>query len=409
MGDFYQNGLVTTLHNFHNIPVEELEKRLLKFAENRPMGLIIPSLASEMETPALKGIVDTLKDIDYIGEIVIGLDNATEEQFEYSKKYFAPLSKDKDNPRHKIIWNDGPRMMELKKKLETKKFYLGEQGKGRNVWTCFGYMIASGKSEAVALHDADIITYSREMVARLYYPVADPIFNYKFCKGYYFRADSEKLNGRVTRLLVTPLLRTLKKFFGPVEYLEFLDSFRYILAGEFSMRADVLKTVRIPSDWGLEVGILSEVQRNNSFGRICQVEIEDAYEHKHQDVSPDNANAGLSKMSSDIARNIYAKLATNGTIFSKGTFRSIKATYQRIALDFVEQFNADAIINGLRIDRNREEHMVDMFAKNIYKAGIDYLEYPYQIPFMPSWKRVISALPEVMDEFCSIVEEENAN
>lgn len=407
MGDFYQNGQVTTLHNFHNITVDELENRLRKFSKTRPMGLIIPSLASEMETPALKNIVQQLKEMDYIGEIVIGLDRATEEQFNYAKEYFSVLSEGYDKPRHTIIWNEGPRMMALKKKLEDKKVHLGDLGKGRNVWTCFGYMIASGKSEAIALHDADIVSYSREMVARLYYPVADPIFNYKFCKGYYFRADDEKLNGRVTRLMVTPLLRTLKKFFGSIDYLDFLDSFRYILAGEFSMRADVLKTVRIPSDWGLEVGILSEVQRNNSTARICQVEIGDAYEHKHQDVSQENASAGLSKMSTDIARNIYAKLATNGTIFDNGTFRSIKATYQRLALDFVEQFNADAVINGLSIDRDKEEHMVDMFAKNIYKAGIDYLDYPYQIPFMPSWKRVISAVPDVMEEFRKIVAEDN--
>ncbi len=407
MGDFYQNGLVTTLHNFHKTKVEHLDERLRKFARKRPMGLIIPALYSELEGPALANIVDILKDIDYISEIVIGLDRASEEQFKHAKEYFSVLSPDKNNPRHRIIWNEGPRMMEMKKKLEKKKVNLGELGKGRNVWTCFGYMIASGKSEAIALHDADILTYSAEMVARLYYPVADPTFNYKFCKGYYFRADDNQLNGRVTRLLVTPLLRTLKKFFGPLEYLEFLDSFRYILAGEFSMRADVLKTVRIPSDWGLEVGILSEVQRNNSYSRICQVEIGDAYDHKHQPVSAENPNAGLSKMSNDIARNIYAKLATNGSVFTKGTFRSIKATYQRIALDFVEQFSADAVINGLSIDRDKEERMVDMFAKNIYKAGIEYLDYPYQVPFMPSWKRVISAFPDISEEFYDIVEQDN--
>lgn len=407
MGDFYQNGLVTTLHNFHKTDVKYLEGRLMKFARKRPMGLIIPTLYSELESPALANIVNILKNIDYIGEIVIGLDRADEEQFKHAKEYFSFLSKEKENPRHRIIWNEGPRMTELKKKLEQKKVHLGEPGKGRNVWTCFGYMIASGKSEAIALHDADIRTYTAEMLARLYYPVADPTFNYKFCKGYYFRADEKKLNGRVTRLLLTPLLRTLKKFFGPLEYLEFLDSFRYILAGEFSMRADVLKTVRIPSDWGLEVGILSEVQRNNSYSRICQVEISDAYDHKHQPVSSENPNAGLSKMSNDIARNIYSKLATNGSIFTRGTFRSIKATYQRIALDFVEQFNADAVINGLSIDRDKEERMVDMFAKNIYKAGIEYLDYPYQVPFMPSWKRTISAFPEIMEEFYQIVEEDN--
>jgi len=44
---------------------------------------------------------------------------------------------------------------------------------------------------------------------------------------------------------------------GDHEYLEFMDSFRYPLAGEFSFRRDVLSDIRIPSDWGLEVGVLS--------------------------------------------------------------------------------------------------------------------------------------------------------
>lgn len=402
MGDFYQNGLVTTLHNFHKLPLEELEKRLLKFSKRRPMGLIIPALYSELEKPALARIVDILKDMDYITEIVVGLDRATKEEFEHAKKYFSILPQ-----RHRIIWNDGPGMKRIHTLMENKKINMGELGKGRNVWFCFGYCIASNRSEAIALHDADIVTYEREMLGRLFYPVVDPIFIYKFCKGYYFRADSEKLNGRVTRLLVTPLLRTLKKFFGPIEYLDFLDSFRYILSGEFSMRADVLKTVRIPSDWGLEVGILSEVQRNNSFNRICQVEIADAYDHKHQEVSPSDSQKGLSRMSIDISRQIFGKLASNGLAFSKGTFRSIKSTYARVALDFLEQYSADAIINGITIDRDKEEQMVDMFAKNIYKAGMEFIDNPHQVPFNPSWKRVLSALPDILEIFDEVVEADN--
>lgn len=403
MGDFYQDGFVTTLHNFRKTPVEELEKRLIKFAKRRPMGLIIPALYSELEKPALASIVNTLKDIPYITEIVIGLDAATKEQFEHAKEYFSVLPQ-----HHRILWNDGPRLQELRKMLISKKIHYGDAGKGQNVWFCFGYMISSGLSEAIALHDADIITYGRDMVARLYYPVADPTFNYKFCKGYYFRADDEKINGRATRLLVTPLIRTLKKFFPDDEYLDFMDSFRYILSGEFSMRADVMKTVRIPFDWGLEVGILSEVQRNNSYNRICQVEIADSYDHKHQPVSQDNPNTGLSKMSFDIARNLFVKLAINGKIFNKGTFRSIKATYTRIALDFVERYTADAVINGLTIDRDAEEQTVDLFAQNIYRAGIEFLDYPDLVPYIPSWKRVLSALPEFSDSFFKAVEEDNA-
>ena len=405
MGDFHQNGGITTLHNLHYVDLDYLEQKLMKFSIRRPMGLIIPALYSELEKPALQKIVDILKDVPYITEIVIGLDKATKEQYEHAKEYFADLS---TKTRHcRVLWNDGPRMMALRKEFEDKKIYPGDPGKGRNVWLCFGYMIASGRSEAIALHDADVITYSRDMLARLFYPVADPTFNYKFCKGYYFRSDGKKLNGRVTRLMVTPLIRSLKKIFPANEYLDFLDHFRYILAGEFSMRADIMKTVRIPADWGLEVGILSEVQRNNAINRICQVEIADGYDHKHQEESQENPNGGLSKMSFDIARSIYAKLATQGYVFSRGIFRTTKATYQRFALDMVEQYAADASINGLKMDRDKEERTVDMFAKNIYRAGIEYLDNPNQIPFIPSWKRVLSAIPDVMDKFVDIVEEDN--
>ena len=72
------------------------------------------------------------------------------------------------------------------------------------------------------------------MLARLFYPVAHPAFSYQFCKGYYFRLAEGRLKGRVSRLLVTPLLRALKIVLGSSEYLEYLDSFRYPLAGEFS-------------------------------------------------------------------------------------------------------------------------------------------------------------------------------
>lgn len=405
MGDFHQNGSITTLHNLKYSSFDYLEKKLVKFSKSRKMGLIIPSLFSELEKPALKHIVEVLKDVPYINEVVIGLDQATEEQYKYAKEYFKDLSNDRI--RCRILWNDGPRMMELRKLFDEKKIYTGVPGKGRNVWFCFGYLIASGRSEAIALHDADIITYNREMLARLFYPVADPTFNYKFCKGYYFRSDGEKLNGRVTRLMVTPMIRALKKIFPANEYLDFLDSFRYILAGEFSMRADILKTVRIPADWGLEVGILSEVQRNNAINRICQVEIADGYDHKHQTDADDKPNAGLSKMSFDIARSIVSKLATQGYVFNEGIIRTLKATYLRGALDMVEQYAADASINGLKMDRDKEERTVSMFAKTIYDAGLDFLSNHEMIPFLPPWKRVIDAVPDIGAIFNDIVEKDS--
>ena len=403
MGDFYQNGLVTTLHNFRERPYEELEKKLIFFSKKRPMSLILPCLYSELAGPALETIIDELVKVPYLEEIIIGLDKANKEEFEHAKKYFKRI------PQHyRILWNDGPRLRALDKLLIDMAIAPREMGKGRNAWYCFGYFNASGRSEAVALHDCDILTYKRDMLGRLFYPVVDPTFNYKFCKGYYYRANDTKLNGRVARLLVTPLLRTLKRFFGNDDFLEYLDSFRYPLAGEFSMRADVTKTIRIPSDWSLEVGILSEAMRNNAIGRICQVDIADRYDHKHQDLSEGDPNAGLSKMSTEISRAIFAKLATNGVVFSRGLVRSIKAAYFRTALDFLDQYYADAVMNGLTLDRHIEEQAIDLFATNVYRAGEMFLDNPMQVPTIPSWKRVISAIPDFYAKLREAVELDNA-
>ncbi|BEU02651.1 glycosyl transferase [Agarivorans sp. OAG1] len=402
MADFYQNGIVTTLHNLTDRPLEELEQELIAFSKVRPMSLVLPSLFSELERPALATIVEELAKVPYLSEIIIGLDCATEEQFAYAKEYFSGL------PQHvRILWNDGPRLRALDAQLAEHNLAPKEPGKGRNVWYCFGYALASGKSKAVGLHDCDIITYDRSMLARLMYPVANPLFNYEFCKGFYARHADGKLNGRVARLLVTPLLKALKKIEGYDDYLEYLDSFRYSLAGEFSMQSDVLNDLRIPSDWGLEIGVLSEIYRNHSTNRICQVDIADVYDHKHQDLSLDNLDAGLAKMATDISKAVIRKLATQGHTFSPGKLRTLKATYYRMALDFIENYHADALINGLTLDRHSEEDAVELFSKAVMQAGETFLENPSATPFIPSWNRVQSAAPDFLERLYEAVEADN--
>ena len=195
-----------------------------------------------------------------------------------------------------------------------------------------------------------------------------------------------------------------EKSLWALDYLDYLDSYRYPLAGEFSFRRDVMTDLRIPSDWGLEIGVLSEMYRNYSTNRLCQVDIADIYDHKHQDLSADNDDGGLSKMSIDITKAIFRKLATNGTIFNQETFRTIKATYYRVALDFIETYRNDAEINGLKLDVHTEEQAVELFASNIMKAGNQYLENPMETPFIPSWNRVVSAFPGVMNQLAQAVE-----
>ena len=399
MGDFYQNGLVTTLHNLNQRPLEDMEAELKRFSKTRPMSLVLPSLYSELEGEALPNIVSELSKVDYLSEIVIGLDQATEEQYKKALEFFKPL-----NQNFKILWNDGPRLRAIDQKLIKEGLSPMEAGKGRNVWFCLGYVLASGKSESVALHDCDILTYDRSLLARLIYPVANPGFNYEFCKGFYARVADGKINGRVSRLLVTPLIRALKRTLGNYDYLDYLDSFRYPLAGEFSFRTDVCTDIRIPSDWGLEIGVLSELNRNYANNRICQADIADVYDHKHQDLSAEDSEKGLSKMSIDISKALFRKLATNGVVFNSETFRSIKATYFRIALDFVETYYNDAVMNGLKLDVHSEEKAVELFALNILEAGERFLRNPMEKPFMPSWNRVTSAIPTILEEMEAAVD-----
>jgi glucosyl-3-phosphoglycerate synthase len=399
MADFYQNGIITTLHNLHQRSLQDLEDELRSFKKKRPMALVLPSLYSELEGLALPNIVEELTQVDYLEQIVIGLDRATEDEYRKALKFFEPLGNNL-----KLLWNDGPRLQAIDKALRNKKLSPRELGKGRNVWFCFGYVLASDKTRAVALHDCDILTYDRSLLARLIYPVANPNFNYKFCKGFYARVAEEKMNGRVTRLLVTPLIRALKKVYGQNDYLDYIDSFRYPLAGEFSFQTDVINDLRIPSDWGLEIGVLSELNRNYANNRICQADIADAYDHKHQNLSPEDSASGLSKMSIDICKALFRKLATNGIVFNAETFRAIKATYFRIALDFVETYYNDAQMNGLRLDIHQEEAAIEMFAENVLAAGHDFLENPMETPFIPSWNRVLSALPSIQEDLLAAVD-----
>ncbi len=403
MGDFYQNGIITNFHNLRQRDLPALEDDLRRFSARRPMTLVLPSLFSELEGPALKNIISELREADWLTQIVIGLDRADAKQFEFARRFFGELPQ-----KHRILWQDGPRLRALDQELQKENLAPMEPGKGRNVWYCFGYVLSCEQPGAVALHDCDIVTFDRSLLARLIYPVASTDFSYQFCKGYYARIAEGQLKGRVSRLMVTPMLRALKKMYGPLPYLEYLDSFRYPLAGEFSMRTDVLDDIRIPSDWGLEIGILSEVHRNYTTKRLCQVDITDVYDHKHQPLSEDDPQAGLSRMSRDIALAIFRKMATLGTEFSRESFRTIKATYYRVALDLIETYYDDARMNGLRTDRHAEEQAVELFAANIMDAGKHYLDHPMEQPFIPSWNRIRAATPQFLERLNAAVEADYA-
>tara|TARA_B100000035_G_scaffold304251_1_gene303759 strand:+ start:1562 stop:2776 length:1215 start_codon:yes stop_codon:yes gene_type:complete len=402
VADFHQNGVISTLHNLSNRSLVEIEKELREYSKQAPIELILPSLYSELKGDALKKIVACLSEVKYLNHITIGLDKADKSEFKSAKKFFTKL-----NQSHSVIWNDSPKMKKLDNDFKKLGIAPDQPGKGKNVWYCMGYTYSRNEAKSIALHDCDIITYTRELLARLVYPVANPNFNYEFCKGYYPRIRNGTLSGRVTRLLVTPLLKTFKKVLGHRDYIEFIDVFRYPLAGEFSFKSRLLKEIRIPCDWGLEIGLLSEMQRNQAYNRICQVDIADTYDHKHQKLSENNISQGLSKMSIDITKTLIRKLAAQGDTFTYNTLRTLKATYYRTALDLLEIYHNDAKINGLELNINEEEIAIELFSNNIIIAGQEFLDNPNQNPLITNWNRVETAMSDVKSRFLDIVDSDS--
>jgi len=124
-------------------------------------------------------------------------------------------------------------------------------------------------------------------------------------------------------------------------------------------------------------------------------------------VSSDDPTTGLHKMGLDITKALYRKLAIGGEVLSAETFRTIKASYYREALDMVERYGAVADLNGLEFDSHREEKLVEVFAQTIVEAGKDFSSNPMETPFISSWARVQSAVPDAFDQMLAAVEADN--
>jgi glucosyl-3-phosphoglycerate synthase len=350
MSDFFQTGAIATLHRLGTSDVPRMERELTAFAQETPVALVLPCHVRELGSKALRHIVRELKAVPYLAQVVVGVDGATRRtEFERARRLFGQLPQPTA-----LLWNDGSRLKALLERLEEADLSAGAGGKGRNLWICFGYVLACEKARMVAVHDCDILTYSRELLARLVYPVAHPSLGFDFCKGYYARV-TDRLNGRVMRLMMTPLVRALKSILGPHPYLVYMDTFRYPLAGEFAMDLDLVRRVRIPHDWSVEVGLLAEVYRNCAPRAICQSELCQNYDHKHQEISPRDPDKGLNRMAADIAASLFHRMAAEGIKLDAGLFDTLLSAYNRQAEDTLRFYNADSVINGMHSPGTRRK------------------------------------------------------
>lgn len=406
MGDFFQNGNITTLQKLGNQSYEDLHIEMVKLSQRRNMVLLLPALYSEFETPAMELIINELKEVGYLYKIVLGLDMANEEQFKEVKRRMGAITKANGTPVD-IIWNDGPKMKALYQEIEEAGFRsVSIRGKGRNVWMSMGYVMADTSAYAIAMHDCDIVNYHKEMVARLFFPIVHPALDFEFNKGYYPRV-ANKLNGRATRLFYTPLIKSLEKVLGDHEYLKYMDSFRYALSGEFAFVRSLARGIRISPTWGLEVSTLSEVYAKTSLNRICQTEIAKSYDHKHQELSNAAENKGISKMANEIAQTIFRILSQQGISLSSNMFKSLITTYFNESRKAIVKYNSLSMINGLKYDRKKEIEAIESFTEALKFSYEEFLDDPLGVPSLSAWVSVRGVLPDFAEKFQQVVIEDN--
>lgn len=399
MADMQQARDVATLHRLDTGNLEHLERELAAFATERRIGLVLPCLFSEFSRPAIRQIIDELRGARYLDTIVLSLGQANAEDVEIAREACACLPQ-----RVRVLWNNGPALQAVYALLAERGLGVDQDGKGRACWVAYGYLLAEGRCEVIASHDCDITTYSRELLARLCYPIAHPRLGFDFAKGFYARF-SRTLNGRVTRLFISPLVRSLERVVGSHPFLTFLDAFRYPLSGEFAMTAEVARANRLPATWGLEVGLLAEIFHRCGPRRTCQAELCANYDHKHQPLSAGDAERGLLKMCVDIGHTLLQALASEGIVLSDAVLRTLALHYQRVAEDAVSACQADAAMNGLAFNLHEEETMVSVFAHGLRLACERFVEDPF-LPLIPSWERVEAAIPGALGLLRNAVDEE---
>ena len=384
--DFYQHG-PTTLHDLQPERRGHARSLVARYARDRPPALVLPMLYEEMERPALLGIRQGLHKADFLGEVVIALTAEDEAQVRNVRAFFRDLP-----VRTTVAWCEGPEVRETLRTLADRGFDLtGFQGKGLAVWLGLG--IASEGNEAVVLHDADIERYDPKVIHRLLLPILAPEMDFFFAKGYYARLTEERMYGRVARLFLWPFLDALAVTLGkPSPLIQYLRSFRYPLSGEMAMTGDLARNIRVPTDWGLEMGILGEVYRNASPKRICQVDL-GVYNHKHKGVGKDRSE-GLQRMAFDVATTVLRLLAAHeGVHVSPPMLTTLQVTYRREAQDAIRKYHMDSLANGLQYDRHDEELVVEALEPLIRAAGHHFMEQPTSA-LIGEWLRAIAADPE---------------
>lgn len=356
MADFYQHARLPTLHHLATPDSTAREVELVEVTRERPVALLLPALHTEVTRPALPSILRQVAEVPYISEVVLSMNGMDEAQMLAAHAKCREWIGDKPMT---LLWNDGPQLQAVHDRVNGAHTH----GKGANIWMGVTYLRAKGHRGIVVSHDTDILNYGTSLLAKLCYPIAHPRLNYRFAKGYYSRV-ADRLYGRVTRLLIFPLIQAFQEVLGPLPLLEHLESFRYPLSGEFAADSETLANFSIPSAWGLEIAMLCEVHRHLKVSEMCQVDLGFHYEHRHRQLEPGTVEPGLVTAAADVARCLaYQVLRESQERAAESLLRLVLERYKARAAEWMDRYEHVALLNGLIYDRVEEGMAVAAFTE----------------------------------------------
>ncbi len=381
MADFQQRGPITTLHRLTTNAQSEAASSLSDSNVGNRVALILPCLITEFDGTALPKIVHQISTLDWLGRVIVGIDGGTKSSFLDAEQLFASLPQ-----KTTVIWNDSPTMGAFNRRVGVAP----KPGKGSNLWRCIGVVAAFGDIDTIVVHDADISTYESSFIARLAHPIVDERLGFDFVKGFYPRFDNDGLNGRVTRLLVGPLLESLASSEQAKQDVSYLQSFRYPLAGEFATRLSVATSLAIPEHWGVDISLLMAARASKC--RIAQTDLTDNYDHKHQGLSLEHPESGLHRMARDVI---------STTLSLCGVAAVDADDFDRRTSEAIASHRANAISNSLPFDDAQEESAVALFCKLIR-------EKPSHLSAdLPAWDQLEEQFSNCLAELKSAVESQS--
>ncbi|MEQ1860050.1 MAG: hypothetical protein ABMA13_08950 [Chthoniobacteraceae bacterium] len=332
MSDFAQSGLISTFQRLNETHLAQIESELVELAREKPIAIVLPCHGADLERPAFAHILGKLRAAAWVSEIVLSVNAAGD----------ADL----------VGIPEGVRVLRNDRSCESHAAHV-PAGKGANLHAAFQRLASPA---IIATQDCDVASFRRADLARLCYAVAHPDLGYRFAKMYYSRV-TDRLYGRVSRLFLAPLLHAVVRVAGHHPLVDFLLSFRYPLAGEIALTRELAAQLPLATGWNVEISHLCEVFRRVEPRDVCQVDGGTGYDHKHQPATP-----ALADMAAEIARELFAQLATEGLAGIRG---AVAQAYPREAAHALRRSAALARINALPFDPEAERAIVESFAARL--------------------------------------------